>query len=132
MWSRGAKKLSSLDAPMADPARSLPVPESSTSSPVKSLSLDEMVAVLNMALARADATTVMNTLGIIARERGMSQIARESLYRSLDANENPEFANASGTPHARQIAADHLWRSCAATNDRDSMMESGLTTRTFR
>ena len=123
---------------MADPARSLPVPESSTSSPVKSLSLDEMVAVLNMALARADATTVMNTLGIIARERGMSQIAREtglareSLYRSLDANGNPEFANASGTPHARQIAADHLWRSCAATNDRDSMMESGLTTRTFR
>src|SRR5215831_14188425 len=93
-----AKKLSSLDAPMADPARSLPVPEPSTSSPAKSLSLDETVAVLNKALARADATTVMNTLGVIARERGMSQIAREtglareSLYRSLDANGNPEFA----------------------------------------
>ena len=61
-----------------------------------------MVAVLSMALARADATTVINTLGIIARERGMSQIAREtgfareSLYRSLDANGNPEFANTDG------------------------------------
>jgi probable addiction module antidote protein len=42
----------------------------------------------------------MNTLGIIAREREMSQIAREtgrareSLYRWLDANGNPEFATA--------------------------------------
>jgi probable addiction module antidote protein len=40
----------------------------------------------------------MDTLGGIARDRGMSQVARdaglarESLYRSLDATGNPEFA----------------------------------------
>jgi probable addiction module antidote protein len=41
---------------------------------------------------------LQNEVGAIARERGMSQVARdtglarESLYRSLDANGNPEFA----------------------------------------
>ena len=40
----------------------------------------------------------METLGAIARDRGMSHIAREtglaheSLYRSLNADGNPEFA----------------------------------------
>ena len=57
-----------------------------------------VVAQLNKALADGDATTTVNMLGAIARERGMSQIAREtglareSLYRSLDAGGNPEFA----------------------------------------
>jgi probable addiction module antidote protein len=60
--------------------------------------LDEVVKTLNDALARADATEIKNTLGLIARERGMSQVAREtglareSLYRSLDSKGNPEFA----------------------------------------
>ena len=59
---------------------------------------DEAVTVLNKALASGDAATVMDTLGGIARDRGMSQVARdtglarESLYRSLDAGGNPEFA----------------------------------------
>jgi probable addiction module antidote protein len=70
-----------------------PAPERSNSP-----SLDEAVALLNKALADGDATMIMNTLGAIARERGMSQVAREtglareSLYRSLDAGGNPEFA----------------------------------------
>jgi probable addiction module antidote protein len=59
---------------------------------------EEAVTALNKALASGDAATVMDTLGGIARDRGMSQVARdtglarESLYRSLDANGNPEFA----------------------------------------
>lgn len=56
------------------------------------------LAVLNQALASCDATRIMATLGAIARERGMTNVAREtglareSLYRSLDASGNPEFA----------------------------------------
>ena len=59
--------------------------------------LDEVVKALNEALARADATAIRETLGQIARDRGMSQVAREtglareSLYRSLDPKGNPEF-----------------------------------------
>ena len=58
---------------------------------------EESVRTLNAALASGDATRIMNVLGTIARDRGMSQIAREtglareSLYRSLDAGGNPEF-----------------------------------------
>ena len=59
--------------------------------------LNAAVKELNAALADGDATAIMNRLGIIARYRGMSQVAREtglareSLYRSLDAKGNPEF-----------------------------------------
>jgi probable addiction module antidote protein len=72
--------------------------ESVSSAPPKSPTLDDLVLTLNRAFASGDAATVMAALGGIARERGMSQIARdtglarESLYRSLDAGGNPEFA----------------------------------------
>jgi len=68
------------------------------SAPPKSPPLQDAVAILNEALADGDATAIVKTLGMIARERGMSQVAREtglareSLYRSLDAAGNPEFA----------------------------------------
>lgn len=67
-------------------------------APSRPLVLDEAVTILNQALAMGDAVTIMETLGAIARDRGMSQVAREtglareSLYRSLDADGNPEFA----------------------------------------
>jgi probable addiction module antidote protein len=57
----------------------------------------EVVKALNEAFARFDAGALKETLGQIARDRGMSQIAREtglareSLYRSLDSKGNPEF-----------------------------------------
>jgi probable addiction module antidote protein len=60
--------------------------------------VDEVVKALNEALARADANEIKGALGRIARDRGMSQVAREtglareSLYRSLDTKGNPEFA----------------------------------------
>lgn len=58
---------------------------------------DATLNALNEALAHYDETAIMYALGVIARERGMSHIAREtglareSLYRSLDAKGNPEF-----------------------------------------
>jgi probable addiction module antidote protein len=59
-----------------------------------STAIEEAAKVLNRALAHGDTTAIMNTLGVIARERGMSHVARESLYRSTDAKGNPEFATA--------------------------------------
>lgn len=64
----------------------------------KAVPLGDAVAMLNKALASGDAATIMRTIGGIARDRGMSQVARdtglarESLYRSLDVDGNPEFA----------------------------------------
>lgn len=71
--------------------------EEASSSPIPPVP-DDVVKALNQALAHRDATAIMNAIGVIARERGMSQVAREtglareSLYRSLDAKGNPEFA----------------------------------------
>ncbi|HKX08709.1 MAG TPA: addiction module antidote protein [Stellaceae bacterium] len=59
--------------------------------------LERVAKALNDAFARSDATAIKETLGQIARDRGMSQVAREtglareSLYRSLDPKGNPEF-----------------------------------------
>jgi probable addiction module antidote protein len=71
--------------------------ETDTASLREAPSLDEVVKALNDALARADTSAIKETLGQIARDRGMSQVAREtglareSLYRSLDTKGNPEF-----------------------------------------
>jgi probable addiction module antidote protein len=78
-------------------SRESPSDNSVPSPPSKTPAIEEVINALNDALARADATAVKNTLGLIARERGMSQVAREtglareSLYRSLDSKGNPEF-----------------------------------------
>ena len=59
---------------------------------------DDMVAYLNVALEEGDLSLIMATLGDIARARRMATVAeeaglgRESLYKSLSANGNPEFA----------------------------------------
>jgi probable addiction module antidote protein len=71
--------------------------EGAASSAPQAPVLDEVVKALNDAFARTDATAIKETLGQIARDRGMSQVAREtglareSLYRSLDPKGNPEF-----------------------------------------
>jgi probable addiction module antidote protein len=52
---------------------------------------------LNIALEISDPSFLTQALGTVARARGMSQIAqasglsRESLYKSLSAEGNPEF-----------------------------------------
>ncbi len=57
-----------------------------------------MAAYLEAALEDGDPTLVAHVLGVIARAKGMSQLARdtglgrESLYKALSAEGNPEFA----------------------------------------
>jgi len=59
---------------------------------------DDMVAYLEAALEQDDARVVAAALGDIARAKGMSQVARdaglgrESLYKALSTEGNPEFA----------------------------------------
>ncbi len=59
---------------------------------------EECAAYLEAALENGDAKLVSSALGDIARARGMSQVARdagvsrESLYRALSENGNPEFS----------------------------------------
>jgi len=62
------------------------------------LSDEEATKTINAALASADTSTFVHALGEITRAVGMTQVAketgfaRESLYRSLSAEGNPEFA----------------------------------------
>ena len=59
---------------------------------------EDMAAYLNVALEDGDLGLIMTTLGDIARARRMAVVAqetglgRESLYKSLSAEGNPEFA----------------------------------------
>ena len=59
---------------------------------------EDMAAYLNVALEDGDLGLIMATLGDIARARRMAMVAqetglgRESLYKSLSAEGNPEFA----------------------------------------
>jgi probable addiction module antidote protein len=58
---------------------------------------DDMVAYLEAALEEDDPRVVAAALGDIARAKGMTQVARdaglgrESLYKALSANGNPEL-----------------------------------------
>ncbi len=55
-------------------------------------------AFIGRAVATGDAPTIRNAVGVVARKRGMTHIAsatnlnRESLYRALGEQGNPEFA----------------------------------------
>ena len=59
---------------------------------------DDMAAYLQAALDEGDPALVIHALGNIARARGMSEVARktglrrESLYKALSPDGNPEFA----------------------------------------
>lgn len=59
---------------------------------------DSIVAYLSDALESEDPAFIADALGVIARARGMSEVAREagvsreSLYRALSADGNPEFS----------------------------------------
>ncbi len=67
---------------------------------------EDMVAYLNAALEDGDLSLIMATLGDIARSRRMTLVAqeaglgRESLYKSLSADGNPEFATVLKVVHA--------------------------------
>src|SRR5580704_14251598 len=59
---------------------------------------DRQVAYISAALETGDADFVRDALGLVARARGMSEIAkiaglnRESLYKALGQTGNPEFS----------------------------------------
>jgi probable addiction module antidote protein len=67
--------------------------------PAEYLDSDEAVAAyMTEALETGDPAFVADALGVVARARGMSEVARraglsrESLYRALSPDGNPEFA----------------------------------------
>ena len=59
---------------------------------------EDMAAYLEAVMEENDPALMTHALGVIARAKGMSQIARdtglarESLYKALSAEGNPEFA----------------------------------------
>lgn len=59
---------------------------------------EEMAMYLDACLEEGDPPLIAHALGVIARARGMSQLARETgisregLYRALSSDGNPEFA----------------------------------------
>jgi probable addiction module antidote protein len=67
---------------------------------------EDVVAYLEAAFEDGDPTLIAAALGDIARARGMSQIAREtglgreSLYKALSPEGNPEFATIIKVVHA--------------------------------
>lgn len=67
---------------------------------------EDMVAYLEAALEDGDAAVVAAALGDIARAKGMTQVARtaglgrESLYKALSPDGNPEFATVLRVIHA--------------------------------
>ena len=58
----------------------------------------DLAGYLNEALQTNDPAFIADAIGVIARARGMTQVARdaglsrESLYRALSQDGNPEFA----------------------------------------
>jgi probable addiction module antidote protein len=67
--------------------------------PAAYLNDDEALAVyMSEALETGDPAFITDAIGVIARARGMTQVAkdaglsRESLYRALSSDGNPEFA----------------------------------------
>ena len=74
------------------------------------LDSDEAVnAYMEEALATDDPALIAKALGTIARARGMAQIAkkaglsRESLYKALSAEGNPEFGTIIRVMHALEL-----------------------------
>ena len=59
---------------------------------------EDMIGYLNAVLDEDDHTVLMSAIGDVARAKGMTQVSREtglgreSLYKSLSAQGNPEFA----------------------------------------
>jgi probable addiction module antidote protein len=59
---------------------------------------EAMLAYLDGAFADGDAGEIGDALGVVARARGMSQLAeetgltRQALYKALSSDGNPEFA----------------------------------------
>jgi len=71
---------------------------------------EDMVSYFNACLEEQDPALIASALGDIARARGMSSVAkeaglsRESLYRALSGEGNPEFATIIKVANALGLA----------------------------
>jgi probable addiction module antidote protein len=69
-------------------------------------SVETQAELLNDALASGNAAYVANALGVIARARGMTQVAneagvtREALYKALSENGDPRLTTLLGVARA--------------------------------
>jgi probable addiction module antidote protein len=67
---------------------------------------ERQLAYITAALETGDADFIRDALGIVARARGMAQVAksaglnRESLYKALGESGNPEFSTVIRVVHA--------------------------------
>ena len=67
---------------------------------------ETIAAYVEEALSTGDPAFVAHALGVVARARGMAQVARdadlsrESLYKALSANGNPELGTVLRVLHA--------------------------------
>ena len=75
--------------------------------PAQYLDDDKAIAAyMSEALETGDVSFIADALGVVARAKGMAQIAgetslsRESLYRALSSEGNPEFATVLGVMKA--------------------------------
>ena len=86
---------------------------------------EDMAAYLNVALEEGDLSLIMATLGDIARARRMALVAeetglgRESLYKSLSADGNPEFATVLKVVRALGLRL-HATAAPGATGEQDA------------
>ena len=68
--------------------------------------IESQAMLLEDAFASGDATYITNALGIVARARGMSQVARdagvtrEALYKALTATGDPKLSTLLGVAKA--------------------------------
>ena len=66
----------------------------------------DILSFISTAIEESDPASVSAGIGLLAKKKGMSQIAamtklgRESLYKSLSPNGNPEFATIMKVIHA--------------------------------
>ena len=84
-----------------------PKPELRPFDPARYLKSDEEIAIfLEECLAEGDPALTAHALGVVARARGMSALARETglsregLYKALGEGGNPEFATVLKVVHA--------------------------------
>ena len=86
---------------------------------------EDMAAYLNVALEEGDLSLIMATLGDIARARRMALVAqetglgRESLYKSLSTDGNPEFATVLKVVRALGLRL-HVTEAPRATGEQDA------------
>jgi len=91
---------------------------------------ERQVAYISAALETGDADFVRDALGLVARARGMSEIAksaglnRESLYKALGETGNPEFGTVMRIVRALGLTLSARPAAAGRTSDRRRLTSS--------